>query len=55
MIRFIIYIMFISIVFPIAHPQNFSSFSEGFNSEDINSNSIYEMIQFKVNGRSNFE
>ena len=45
MFRSIIYIIFISIVFPIGYLQNFSIFSDGLNSDDINSNSIYEMIE----------
>ena len=45
MLRSIIYIIFISIVFPIGYLQNFSIFSDGLNSDDINSNSIYEMIE----------
>lgn len=45
MVRSIIYIIFISIIFPIGHLQNFSIFSDGLDSDDINSNSIYEMIE----------
>ena len=46
MLRFIIYIILINILLPIVYPQIFSTSFNHSSSDDINSNSIYEMILF---------